>query len=166
MYVRKIEFKTKKKDGDTFKVVVLSLMMEPFSKDLCKSFAPGAVSKLFKQDGTPADDMLQIVVGAHAPLLLVKLSTAPDLGRPTLALDSVELVKRLAVRRDKETPQYSATIKIEFSYPDAANLLLIANALSTQFFVEMEQLNGNLYDGQDEPTLAEQRELAVDPAND
>lgn len=162
MYLKDLRFRTRRKDGEQVRIVVATLMMEPFNASLCEVFAPGVKSKLFARDGNPTEDVLAMTVGAHAPLLLASLSTAPDLGRPTLALTHVELDRKVVVRRDKETPQYSANVRLSFEYPAANDLLLLATHLGSQFFVELEDQQATLdYGALSEDEKANVRREAV-----
>lgn len=159
MYLKSVTFKARKKADDKSKMVVASLMMQPFDRKLAEALAPGVTSKLFARDGQPVEDVLEMQVGVHCELLLVEFRSAPDLKRPTIKLDTVELSRRLKVRRDKETPQYAATLQFMFDYPDADDLLMLVQNINSQFFISVEEQAPQL---REEDTHADARRRAVE----
>lgn len=158
MYLRSVTFKARKKKDDDGKMVVASLMMQPFDSKLAEALAPGVRSKLFGRDGQPVEDVLEMKVGVHSELLLVEFRSAPDLKRPTIRLDTVELSRRMTVRRDKETPQYAATVQFNFSYPDADDLLALVQNINSQFFVSLEEQAPQLREEDEEATDDDDRD--------
>lgn len=138
MYLKDLRLRTKEIDGETKRIVVLTMMIEPFTRATCEALVPGVKSKLFAADGNPTEDLLQVTAAAHAPLLIVRLYSSTDHPVPALTLPDVELERKVAIRRDKETPSYSARLKLIFSYPAADHLLLLAHNVNSQFIVSLE----------------------------
>jgi hypothetical protein len=118
-------------------VVVPVFRIEPFTRDVAAKLVPGALSKLFEvSTGNPTDDLVTIEFGLNAPLVTLELRQAGDT-QPSVEITDVRVSKRIKVRRDKETPTYAATLRLNVTYPSAKDLLFLAHALNTQLLVTL-----------------------------
>jgi hypothetical protein len=146
MYLKSLNIKTERRGETETKVVVASLAIQPFTRELAEALVPGVKSKLFGNDGAPAEDMLDVVCGIHAPnYFAVRLFRAPDLKRPSVGpLSTVKMEPRLKVRRDKETPSFAALLKLNFPFPTAEELLFLAHNVNSQFWVSVAEEQGSL----------------------
>lgn len=139
MYLRSVTFKGKPKKSDPGKLCVTTLQMQPFDATLAQEFAPGIRPKLFSRDGQPVEEILNIEIGLHTThVMLVKFHMAPDT-RACIGLDTVEIGRRMKIRRDKETPQYAATLTLIHDYPAAKDLLALVQNINAQYFVSIEE---------------------------
>jgi hypothetical protein len=77
-----------------------------------------------------------IEFGLNAPLVTLELRQAGDT-QPSVEITDVRVSKRIKVRRDKETPTYAATLRLNVTYPSAKDLLFLAHALNTQLLVTL-----------------------------
>jgi hypothetical protein len=141
MYLADLRFATERvtedEDQTSRRVVVPVFRIEPFTRDVAAKLVPGALSKLFEVgSGNPTDDLQKIELGLHAPLVTLELRQAGDTV-PSVEVTDVRLTPRIVVRRDKETPTYSALLKLNFQYPSAKDLLFLAHALNTQLLVTL-----------------------------
>lgn len=145
-YLKSLTIKTERRGDDETKIVVLSLSIQPFTKELATILVPGVKSKLFGNDGGPAEDMLDVTCAIHAPnYMAVKMFRAPDLKRPSVGpLTTVKIEPKLKVRRDKETPAFAALLKLNVPFPTAEELLFLAHTVNSQVWFTMAEEQGNL----------------------
>lgn len=145
-YLKSLNIKTERRGESETKIIVTSLAIQPFTRELAAILVPGVKSKLFGNDGQPAEDMLNVVCGMHAPnYMAVQFRRAPDLKRPSVGpLSTVKLDPKLSIRRDKETPVFAALLKLNIPFPSAEDLLMLAHNVNSQMWLSMIEEQGNL----------------------
>jgi hypothetical protein len=150
MYLADLRFGTERvQDGDdqtARRIVIPVFRIEPFTRELAGKITPGSVSKLFDlHGGEPAAEFERVEVNIASPLVTLQLRQADDT-TPSATIADVRLGKRVAIRRDKETPTYAATLRLNFAYPSAKDLLFLAHALNQQLLVSLveQQIKLNL----------------------
>lgn len=162
-YLKSLTIKTERRGETETKIIVASLAIEPFTQALAEILVPGVKSKLFGRDGNPAEDMLDLTLGMHAPnYFAAKLFRAPDLQRPSVkTISAVKLDPKLKIRRDKETPVFAALLKLNVPLPTADDLLFLVHNVSSQVWLTLVEEQGNLInppskkdeDDEDQPDL-------------
>lgn len=152
IYLKNLAITSERKDGTDSKVIVLTCTVEPFNSELAEIMVPGVKSKLFGRDGGPAEDMLDLTLGMHAPnYFAAQFRRAPDLKRPSIGpMGTVRLERKLKVRRDKETPAYAAAFKLNLPFPSAEDLQFLAHNVSSQLWLSLVEEQGRLVDAKDE----------------
>lgn len=146
IYLKNLAITSERKEGKDEKVIVLTCTVEPFNQELAEAMVPGVKSKLFGRDGNPAEDMLDLTLGMHAPnYFAAAFRRAPDLKRPSIGpLSTVRLERKLKVRRDKETPAYAASFKLNLPFPSAEDLQFLAHNVSSQMWLTLVEEQGRL----------------------
>jgi hypothetical protein len=150
MVLKDLRFKTETVDDEERKVVVATLAMDPFGKRLASTFVPGFVEKLFNGDAKPIGEIESISLALHAgELVKVDLRRAADNVRPTVSLTHVEVGASLRVKNEADE-RYSACFTASFRYPEAKDLLTLANGVACQFWVSLAPQQGSILDDGDE----------------
>ena len=148
IYLKNLAITTERKEGKDEKVIVLTCTVEPFTRELSETMAPGNKTRLFTGDGNPAENVLDMTLGMHAPnYFAAAFRRAPDLKRPSIGpLATVRLERKLKVRRDKETPAYAASFKLNLPFPSAEDLQFLAHNVSSQMWLSLVEEQGRLVD--------------------
>jgi hypothetical protein len=144
MLVKDVRFKTETVDGEERKVVVIALVIDPLGKKLAEMLAPGVVGKVFNGDAKPADDFAGCDVKLHSDLVTLDLRKTSDSVRPSITLLDVQLGKTLRLVAD--TDRYVGGLMASFRYPEARDLLTLANHVGAQFWISMKTQQGKLLD--------------------
>lgn len=144
--------KTKKDaDGNAIRVVVLTFQLQPFTDAMANDL--NVKARLFNiNDGTPLSDVLSTKLAINVPVQRMSLYEAPDIEKPSVVLESVDISPVINVRADKEGPVYSAMFTAMFEYPTGKDLLWLFHRVTMQTFVTMESTGQmSLTDADDEP---------------
>lgn len=152
VYLSDLKIKAAKK-GEPAKILVASLVVQPFTVEISESFELDVKTKLYTRDGNPAESVQNITL---TKLFKYYFSAAifrtADNVRPSVRLETVKLLPSIAVRRDKETPAYVGTLKIQFDFPtEPKDLVWLCSAVNTPLWINLVEEQGRLIeDDEDE----------------
>lgn len=145
----------KQKGAEDSKILVAACVVQPFTSEIAEALVPSCKSKLFGRDGNPAEDMKRVTLSMHAPYYFAgHFFRVADNVRPQVKVEDVKLEPTLEVRRDKETPVFAATFRLDFPFPaedDARDLMWLARAVNSQLWISLVEQQGNLVDKAEEP---------------
>lgn len=144
IYLNDLSFKTDRTEEDKPRVVVCSCILQPFTRAMADDLAIGIGPKLFDKQGEPTSDLLACRFAVASELQRVWWYVAPDTDKPSMEIPDVKFGRSVSIRKDGETPHYACTFTLQFAYPTAAQLLKLAHGLNTQFWLELEQQQGEL----------------------
>lgn len=143
MRLSDVTFKTERVDGETHKVVGLTLFIQPFTPDLANAL--NVKGRLFSlKDGEPLANMLGCDLAIDESLQRMTIRLAPDQSDASAEIPNVSIERKLSVRRDKEGPVYNATVRATFDYPSANDLLFLASRVNETDFFEFAAEQGDL----------------------
>lgn len=145
-YLRDVSSREEKEeDGTTRKCMVLSMQLQPFTADQANEL--NIKTRLFDSRGEAHPDVLNatLSVDVHG-LQSVTFFRAPDAEMPqSLTLRNVTVESKAKVRKDGETPQYSAGfILVTDGMPGKDALLYLFEGQSEQHFLTFESEQGDL----------------------
>lgn len=148
------------KDGsERRRVLVLSFQLQPFTMEMAADL--DIARHLFGRSGEPLPDVINMTLAIVSPLLRVQIRSAPDLPQATITINDADLSPKLAVRKDKEGPVYSATLVLISDYPSGDDLLFLMQRVTEQFFVTLEPGQGDLLDREKREIDEEENNLEV-----
>jgi hypothetical protein len=160
-YLRDVSSREEKEeDGTTRKCMVLSMQLQPFTADQANEL--NIKTRLFDSRGEAHPDVLNatLSVDVHG-LQSVTFFRAPDAEMPqSLTLRNVTVESKAKVRKDGETPQYSAGfILVTDGMPGKDALLYLFEGQSEQHFLTFENEQGDLLENDEQaaeraPTLS------------
>ena len=147
VYLREVRFGTEKKDGETRKIVQCALVVAPFTSEMAEELGAGIREHVFRRtDAQPIENLAEVKFKINVPLQQLRVKLAVDQTRDMVLIENVNVDSELKVRRDKETPTFEATIWIDFPYPTAETLLLLANQQNEQIVVSFYDSQRNMLD--------------------
>lgn len=145
VYLSDLKIKAAKK-GEPAKILVASLVIQPFTVEISESLELDVKTKLFTRDGNPAESVNDIGLSKlFKYYFAAQIFRTDQQVRASVKLDTVKLLPAVNVRRDKETPIYVATIKIQFDFPsEPKDLVWLCGAVNTSLWVTLVEEQGRL----------------------
>lgn len=149
-YLRNIGPREEKEEGGDGKrkCLVMDFQLQPFTPEQAGEL--NVKTRLFSSDGEPHPNViacaLGIEVGGNQKVTFFR---APDDEMPqSLTLRNVKVEPKLRVRRDGETPFFSAKLTlVTDGMPDPKDLLALIEGHASQFFLTFETEQGDLLEG-------------------
>lgn len=141
VYLNDMSFKVDRSKEDQPRVVVVSLRIQPFTKKYAEDIHPPMVGVLWSRtSGERRQDMPNATFNITTTKQRVRWYPTPEPQEDIKAMEfrDVEFVPAIPVRADKETPDYVASITLQFAYPSAEDLLRLAHSLNTQWWLEFD----------------------------
>ena len=151
MTLTDVTFTTEEVDEETRRVVVCTFALAPFTP--AQASALNVKSLLFdSSSGRPKEAIETIVLHIAVPLQRVTFAMAPDQTDRRIVFDSVKIEEKLRakVKRDRDPLTVEAVLKLSFRYPDADELLYIANGVLDTHYLTFEAEQGDLLTSPDE----------------
>jgi hypothetical protein len=144
VYLRDVSFrKEKNSDNALVRVCVLKTMIQPFTPELAQLL--GVRGDLYT--GSSRNRHIKSAIfdlGLGKLPFKVSLYAAPDLETPSLEMGTANLGPTLPVRVDTEGPIFSASLDLQFSYPDPKDLLMLVNSIGDQWWISTKLLQTEL----------------------
>jgi hypothetical protein len=138
-------------DDETHRVVECTFELAPFTPAHAEAFA--VKSLLFGGDGLPKPNMDAATLKLSEPLQRVTWHAAPDAPPRIVTLDTrVDAKLHVKLKSDREPACYTATLKLNFPYPTAEDLLYVASGLKDQHTLLFEPMTGELYAAEERET--------------
>jgi hypothetical protein len=99
----------------------------------------------------PKDAIETVVLHIDIPPQRVTILRAPDLTEGGITFEAVQVLDRLRakVKRDRDPRVMDATLKLSVGYPEAAQLLALAHAVTETHYLTFTPEQGELFDGQE-----------------
>lgn len=140
----------KKADGALEKLLVLKVAVEPFTAAMAGDL--NVKSRLFTAgSGDAHGDVMAAALGIAPGLQAVQFFRAPDPDMPvSVALRAVKVEPVLAVRKDKETNLYNATLTLNCHMPDARDVLALIMGHAEQWFLTFENEQGDMLESEEQ----------------
>ena len=158
IYLKNITFKMEKVRNDEVRVAVCSLFIQPLTYDIAKLM--GVESELYMGPNKPVDIIrkVELSLGQGKRTHAFKLhATVDGSTAPSFSTDDAFLSPSVKVRRDKEAPIFAATFEVNFTYPPAKDLLMLANGLNQQYWVNLEPTNPGLFEEADKEAARDEK---------
>lgn len=147
-YLRNISPREEKQeDGERRKCMVLDFQIEPFTPEQAAEL--NVKTRLFSSDGEPHPNVISAALGINVGgNQQVTFFRAPDAEMPqSMILRNVKVENKLRVRKDGETPAFSAKVTlVTDGMPDPKDLLALIEGHASQFFLTFETEQGDLLD--------------------
>lgn len=145
VYLSDLKIKAAKK-GEPAKILVASLVVQPFTVEISEQLELDVKTKLYTRDGNPAEAVNTIgLTKLFKYYFAAQIFRTDQQVRPSVKLDTVKLLPSIAVRRDKETPIFVGTLKIQFDFPtEPKDLVWLCGAVNTSLWVTLVEEQGRL----------------------
>lgn len=153
VYLSDLKIKAAKK-GEPAKILVASLVVQPFTVDISESLELDVKTKLYTRDGNPAESVSAITLSKLFKFYFAaQIFRTDQQVRPSVKLETVKLLPAIAVRRDKETPIYVGTLKIQFDFPEEPkDLVWLCGAVNTSLWITLLEEQGRLIEEEEDET--------------
>jgi hypothetical protein len=172
VYLKDLSFKIDRRSDEQVRVVVCTLNIQPFTRQLAEDIWPPMAKRLYRADGEKVTDMPAATFTPSVPPQRVMWFPTPAPQEDVKAMEfrHVTFGPSINVRSDKETPDFAASFSLTFAYPEANDLLRLAHSLNTQWWLEFaNEQEGLINDPVDEtPKVRKARQAALTeeaPAN-
>lgn len=153
VYLKDLSFKIDRRSEEQVRVVVCTLNIQPFTRELAEECWPPMAKRLYRPDGEKVTDMPAATFTPSVPpqRVLWFPTPIPTEGIVAMEFRHVTFGPGINVRSDKETPDFAASFSLSFAYPDANDLLRLAHSLNTQWWLEFaNEQEGLLHEPVDE----------------
>lgn len=157
MTLKKVTFTTEVVDEETRRVVVCVFAIAPFTAAHAADL--NVKSLIFDSLGLPKDALETVVLRTDAPLQQLTWAMAPDQEERRIVLRTVQIESqvRVKVKQDREPAVVEATIRVNFVYPTADELLYIANGVNDTHYLTFEPEQGDLLTSEDDAAPPKRR---------
>ena len=144
MTLKKVTFTTETVDEETRRVVVCSFGIAPFTPDHAADLQ--VKSLVFDSNGLPKQAIETVMLRVNVPLQQLTFAMAPDQEERRVVLRTVAIDSpvRVKIKQDRTPADIEATIKVNFVYPTADELLYIANGVNDTHYLTFEPEQGDL----------------------
>ncbi len=139
VYLNDMSFKVDRSREDQPRVVVVSLRIQPFTKQLADDLHPPMAGVLWsRSSGERRQDMPSAAFNVSPKPQRVVWFPTPEPTEDIKAMEfrDVAFSPIVSVRSDKETPDYVMNFTLQFAYPSGEELLRLAHSLNTQWWLE------------------------------
>jgi hypothetical protein len=138
VYLKDMSFKIDRKSEEQVRVVVVTLNIQPFTRQLAGDVWEPMAKRLWRADGEKVTDMPSATFTPSVPMQAVKWfpTASPTEDVTAMTFRNVTFGPAISVRSDKETPDFAASFSLTFAYPDANDLLRLAHSLNSQWWLE------------------------------
>jgi len=144
MRLKKVTFTTEVVDEETRRVVVCTFGIAPFTAAHATEL--NIKSLVFDAQGQPKQAIESVVLRVSVPLQQLTFAMAPDQEERRVVLRTVEIDPqvRVKIKQDRDPAEVEATLKVNFVYPTADELLYIANGVNDTHYLTFEPEQGDL----------------------
>lgn len=144
MTLKKVTFTTETVDEETRRVVVCTFGLAPFTTEHATDLM--IKSLVFDGNGRPKDAIESVLLRVDVPLQQLTFAMAPDQEERRIVLRTVqvEAQMRVKIKQDREPAEVEATLRVNFVYPSADELLYIANGVNDLHYLTFEAEQGDL----------------------
>lgn len=157
-YLKNLSFKMERVRDTEVRVIVASFFIQPVTFEIADAL--GIAAELYTASKTPVEVLrsASLDLGQGKKTHLMRLhSTVDESTMPTFVTEDAFLGRTIQIRRDKEGPVFAGTLKVNFTYPAAAALLTLANAINQQYWLTLAPTNPGLFEEADRESARDER---------
>lgn len=144
MVLKQVTFKTVTVDDETRRVVICTFGLAPFTAAHAADL--NVKSLVFDGQGLPKSALEVVELHVTLPTQRLTFAMAPDQQERRVILRDVQVqpTVRVKIKQDREPAEVGATLKVNFSYPTADDLLYIATGVEDVHYLTFEPEQGQL----------------------